>query len=288
MSHALKLDWRELAANCGFTEGPAAAGERIFFTSVNRGLLYGADLTGSGAKPVVETGGGPNGAALDHEGNVWIAQNGGKVVPTKSALPCEPSIQRVAKDGSVTVRARGRFSAPNDCAFGPDGRLWFTDPAGSTEEVNAKPGRLWAHDVATGEIELILDGLAHPNGLAFGLDPDYLFLAETHRKRIIMLSKSREGWRHAGVYFELAVGEPDGMAFDRSGRLWVAAGKGDALVIIEAGGKGSQVALLGPSFPTNLCFAGEDRRSLIVTAPKGGRLLCAMVDEPGLPLFGGA
>jgi len=281
----MKLEWRELAVNCGFTEGPVAAGERIVFTSINRGVLYEANLTGSGAKLVVETGGGPNGAALDRAGNVWVAQNGGKVVPTKSALPCEPSIQRVGKDKNVTVPARGKFSAPNDCAFGPDGRLWFTDPAGSTEDADPKPGRLWALDVASGEAELILDGLAHPNGLAFGLDPDYLFLGETRLKRIIKLAKFREGWRPAGVYFEMPVGEPDGMAFDRSGRLWVAATKADALVVIDVGGKGSQSVALGPSFPTNLCFAGHDLRSLVVTAPKGGRLLCATVDEPGLPLL---
>lgn len=282
----LRLEWREIAANHGFTEGPVAAGESVYFTSINRGMLYCVPLSGGTLEAAVETGGGPNGSALDARGNVWIAQNGGKVVPTKSKIECAPSIQRV-HDGRVSAVSSGRFSAPNDCAFGPDGRLWLTDPAGSTEDArsSAKPGRLWALDVASGELELILDGLAHPNGLAFGADPTELYVGETRRKQIIVLSKGGSGWRLRGIYADLPVGEPDGMAFDTAGRLWVAATKADALVIIEPGGKTFRTVPLGPSFPTNLCFAGKDRTSLVITAPKGGRVLRASVDTAGLPLL---
>jgi len=279
-----QLKWREVASNCGFTEGPVSRGDQILFTSINRGLLYVADLAGGGAKQFAETGGGPNGAALDVAGNIWVAQNGGKVVPTKSTVACPPSIQKVGTDGTVAVVAQAGFSAPNDCAFGPDGRLWFTDPTGSSEVHEPKPGRLWALDVKTGVCELILDGLAHPNGLAFGLDPTTLYVGETRRGHIIKLEKSPEGWRHAGVYAVLSHGEPDGMAFDQAGRLWVAATKADALVVIDAGGKTSRTVPIGPSFPTNVCFAGDDLRTLVVTAPKGGRVLCATVAEPGIKL----
>lgn len=283
----LNLEWRELAANCGFTEGPVARGNEVLFTSINRGALYVTDLVGSGAKQVVEIGGGPNGATLDAAGNVWIAQNGGKVLLTKSAIACPPSIQKVGRDGSVNIVAQAGFNSPNDCAFGPDGRLWFTDPTGSSVVQEPQPGCLRALDITTGECEVILDGLAHPNGLAFGLEPDTLFVGETHRGHIIKLVKSAEGWRHAGVYAVLSHGEPDGMAFDVSGRLWVAATKADALVVIDVGGKGSRLVPLGPSVPTNVCFAGADLCSLVVTAPKGGRVLCATVAEPGIRLAAG-
>lgn len=280
----LNLEWRELAAGCGFTEGPVARGNEVVFTSINRGMLFSVGLGGGEAQALVETGGGPNGLAIDAAGAIWVAQNGGKVVPTKSAIACVPSIQKVAADGSVSVVLQGGLNAPNDCAFGPDGRLWFTDPTGSSEVHEPKPGCLRALDVATGACEVILDGLAHPNGLAFGPEPDTLFVGETHRGHIIKLVKSADGWRHAGVYATLTHGEPDGMAFDASGCLWVAATKADALVVIAPGGKGQRLVPLGPSFPTNVCFAGADRRSLVVTAPKGGRVLCASVSEPGIPL----
>lgn len=282
----INLLWRELAANCGFTEGPVARAGEVYFTSINRGAVYRVPMAGGVAVQFAEAGGGPNGMAMDTKGNLWVAQNGGKVIPTKSTIRCAPSIQIITPQGQISTPSSSGFAAPNDCAFGPDGRLWFTDPAGSTEDAQPAPGRLWAMDIGSGNCEMILEGLAHPNGLAFGQDGDTLYVGETRRKQIIRLNQSAQGWRHAGVYAEMPVGEPDGMAFDTAGNLWVAATKADAIVVIRAGGKSFRIAPLGgPTFPTNVCFGGADMRSLVVTAPKGGRVLCSEVEVPGLPLL---
>jgi gluconolactonase len=281
----LDLTWTELAAGQGFLEGPVAVGDSVVFTSINRGMLYRVPLAGGDVMPVAETGGGPNGLALDRNGVLWVAQNGGGVVPSRSKLEVRPSIQRVTPDGQVGVACGSGLLAPNDCAFGPDGRLWFTDPHGSTIGEVRQPGRLWALDPVTGEAEKILGGLAHPNGLVFGPGGDDLFVGETHRGHIIRLRRNAHGWQPAGVYATLPVGEPDGMAFDMDGRLWVAASAGDAIVVFEPGGQDGSVIRLGPSFPTNLCFAGDDRRTLVVTLPKGGRVLSTRLQVAGLPLL---
>lgn len=280
----LAFEWTELAAGHGFLEGPVASGDGVVFTSINRGLLYRVPLAGGAVTTVAETGGGPNGLAIDGAGVLWVAQNGGKVVPSRSTLPCVPSIQRVAPDGRVGVALGSGLQAPNDCAFGPDGRLWFTDPHGSTTDAERRPGGLWALDTATGEAEQVLGGLAHPNGLVFGPEGDELFVGETHRGHVIRLRRDAHGWKHAGVYATLEVGEPDGMAFDMAGRLWVAASAGDAIVVFEPGGRDAGVVRLGPSFPTNLCFAGPDLRTLVATLPKGGRVVSTRVETPGLAL----
>lgn len=282
----LHLSWRELAAGFGFVEGPVVMGDRLAFTSINRGKVYRLPIAGGSVEMLAETGGGPNGTTLGADGELWVAQNGGHVVPTKSAIACAPSIQRISADGKVSTVSASGFSAPNDCAFGPDGRLWFTDPAGSTEDTRPRPGKLWAMEVGSGKCEMILDGLAHPNGLAFGPDSDLLYIGETRRRRIIRLQRSTRGWREAGVFAEMPVGEPDGMAFDTQGRLWVAATKADAVIMFSPDGKEFMRAPIGsPSFPTNLCFGGPGHRTLLVTAPKGGRVLAAEIDVPGLPLL---
>lgn len=281
----LVFDWTELAAGHGFLEGPVDCGDSVVFTSINRGMLYRVPLQGGTVTPVAETGGGPNGVAINRDGVLWVAQNGGHVVPSRSKLEAVPSIQRVTPDGRVSVAMGTGLLAPNDCAFGPDGRLWFTDPHGSTIGADRRPGALWALDTKSGEAEKILDGLAHPNGLVFGPGGDELFVGETHRGRIIRLRRNARGWEHAGAYATLEVGEPDGMAFDMDGRLWVAASAGDAIVVFGPGARDASVVRLGPSFPTNLCFAGADRRTLVVTLPKGGRVISTRVDTAGLPLL---
>ena len=179
------FDWTELAAGHGFLEGPVDCGNSVVFTSINRGLLYRVPLQGGAVTQVAETGGGPNGLAINRDGVLWVAQNGGYVVPSRSKLEAVPSIQRVTPDGRVSVAMGTGLLAPNDCAFGPDGRLWFTDPHGSTIGAERRPGALWALDTKSGEAEKILDGLAHPNGLVFGPAGDELFVGETHRGRII-------------------------------------------------------------------------------------------------------
>src|SRR3546814_16390301 len=93
-------------------------------------------------------GGGPNGAAVGPDGKVYVCNNGGcfhweDVMGLTLPGPVPPSwtggaIQRVALQTGVveTVytastqpdRARIPPRAPNDNAFDPPGRLWFSAP----------------------------------------------------------------------------------------------------------------------------------------------------------------
>ncbi len=73
------------------------------------------------------------------DGALYVAQNGGK---EGSAKPAAPGIQLIAGD---TVRhLAGGLDAPNDCCFGPDGRLYFTDPRGWVAPGEVQPGRVYA------------------------------------------------------------------------------------------------------------------------------------------------
>jgi gluconolactonase len=278
--------WDTVARDAGFTEGCTPFRDGIAFVAINRGTVTLASLDGSAPVTVHEVGGGPNGAAVDRHGQVWIAQNGGQVVPTKSSLPVVPGIQRVNQDGVVDQVASDGLLAPNDLAFGPDGRLWFTDPRGSTE--HPQLGAVWALDVTDGRLDLILDNLDHPNGLAFTPDGLSLLVGETRARHVIALQPADDGrWRHTGVFCEYPDGEPDGMAFDHLGRLWVAGSAGHNLAVFAPDGRVEHVMSLGPSFPTNVCFAGRRLDTVVVAAAKGGRILAARAPVPGVALFGG-
>ncbi|MBX9472367.1 SMP-30/gluconolactonase/LRE family protein [Microcella sp.] len=277
--------WRMLAEGYGFVEGPVARGNLVDFVSVNRGVVYRAALDGTGATKLRELGGGPNGAAADASG-LWVVNNGGRVMDGKSEITTDPGIQRIGLDGSVSAWLRSDLHAPNDCAFGPDGRLWFTDPYGRLlPPVDGPQGRVWAFNPSDGEFELIAEGLPHPNGLAFSADGSELYVTDTKDCSVVAFDVDGAGVRRGREVSVLPHGQPDGMAFDLEGRLWIAATTSEGICVLETDGSWSFIDL-GDSFPTNLCFAGDELTTLVVTAARGGRVIARDAVAPGVPLFG--
>jgi gluconolactonase len=277
--------WRLLAEGCGFVEGPVARGGIVDFVSVNRGVVYRAALDGSGTTLLSELGSGPNGAAADATG-LWVVNNGGRVMEGKSEITIDPGIQRIADDGTVDAWLRSDLHAPNDCAFGPDGRLWFTDPYGRLLPPAEGPqGRVWAFDPADGGFELIAEHLPHPNGLAFTADGSQLYVTDTRDRSVVAFDVDGSGLRTSRPVAVLPKGQPDGMAFDVAGRLWIAATTSEGICVLEPDGSWSFVDL-GDSFPTNVCFAGEHLTTMVLTAARGGRVLAREADAPGVALFG--
>src|SRR5205823_2716542 len=116
-----------LASNLGFPEGPVVMPDRsIVFCDGNVGqLLRWKD---GAVDTFAETGGSPWGAVLGSDGAIYVTQGGN--VPGSPDQSAVAGIQRVNPDGSVdmlSTRIAGHeLAGPNDLAFGPDGRLWFT------------------------------------------------------------------------------------------------------------------------------------------------------------------
>jgi gluconolactonase len=256
-----------LAASIGFTEGPVwlpATGE-LLVTSISRGLLYRVPLRGDEAEVAAETGGGPNGLALAPGGVVCVAQNGNATIQSRSPREVSPGIQ-LARGDDVEDAVVSGCGAPNDLVVGPDGLLWFTDPHPSDPCVRT-------YDFESGRVERVLDGIPFPNGLAFGLDQDQLFVADSESGSILRYELGG-GLRGPTVFASVPGGGPDGIAFDREGNLYVAAFDADEVAVFDAEGHRAATFPTGErSRPTNLCFAGDDLSTLVVTAASGGRVL---------------
>jgi gluconolactonase len=275
---------RELAARVGFTEGPVWDGSRLFVTSISRGKLYEVPLDGSEPHEAFDLGGGPNGAAAATDGSVWVAQNGGHIITSLPEPVVPPGIQRCA-NGTVSYVATEGLQAPNDLAFAPDGALWFTDPHARLDRGTPKPGRLWRLPPGAATPELMLDDRPHPNGLAFSADGSTLYLVETIPRHIVAFPVGSGGALGAPEVVVRFDGEPDGMAVDSQGGLYVAChNQDDALMICEPDGAIRRRIALEGMFPTNVCFAGDDLMTIVVTAPKGGRVIAIETDVPGLAI----
>lgn len=290
--------WVVLGSDLGFTEGPVWTGSELYVASVSRGLVLrlasamltrGRPAPSAGEAPAdvsvaVETGGGPNGLALRHDGSLWIAQNG--IGHRGRNLGAKPGIQRleVATGVVSTVLGEG-LVAPNDLAWGSDGRLWFSDPAGSPI-ADPPPSCVRALDPSTGRCAVAVDGVLYPNGLAFDPLSGELFVAESATRRIKRYDVAGEVPVALGTFAILDRGQPDGIAFDRRGHLYVATMNGDEVVVLDRGGSVElRLAVPGPAMVTNVCFAGPGLEFLVATAAKGGRVLAMPAPHPGAPLL---
>lgn len=263
------MDIMEIASGIGFTEGPLwTQDDRLLVTSMSRGLVYEVALDG-GVVAEVETGGGPNGLAQDDSGTVWVAQNGGVIVASRSDRSVAPGLQEI-EDGTARDTLVEGCLAPNDLIQGPDGRIWFTDPGGPG---STGPGKVCAYDRTSGKMEVLTEGIDFPNGLAFDASGEVFHLAETRTGRILQYRWDGSALKEMGVFATLAAG-PDGLEVDAEGNLYVALPEADMIAVLAPGGRElDPVRFDGPTFPTNVCFAGPARDVLVVTAAKGGRVL---------------
>jgi gluconolactonase len=270
------------AEDLGFIEGPVWDGEArtLSLVSISRGRVYTLDGRG-GRLAEYETGGGPNGLVKARDG-LLVAQNGGIFGAAGAAAP---GVQSVGS-GDVRYVASERFTAPNDLAFGPDGRLYVTDPMTDRAILEPVEGRVFACDLATGEAELVIEGRLCPNGLAFTADGQGLLLAQTQPRLIERFAIQKGKLVSQGVFCNLVSGRPDGLALDAEGGLWICTPGTGGIEVFDAGGSFVRRIEIGPgSMTTNLCFGGLDDRSLFVTAAGWGQVLRLDVGVAGAPLF---
>ena len=274
---------RVVATDLGFVEGPVWTSDgRLLVTSVSHGKIY--EVRSGDPRVVAETGGGPNGMAEGVDGALYVAQNGGfEGAEERPAKPASPGIQLIAED-AVRHLAEG-LDAPNDCCFGPDGRLYFTDPGLWAAPDKVRPGRVYALP-PDGTPELLVEGPSFPNGIAFGPDPSQLYVTETYGRRVLVYPLRDGSLGEAREFCRIAPGMPDGCCFDEEGRLYVAATAGEEVQVFDSDGRCVERLPCGEnSLPTNCCFGGADGHTLFVTDSRGERVLAFELDVAGLPLF---
>jgi gluconolactonase len=256
-----------LAAGIGFTEGPLwSAAEGLLVTSMSRGLIYRVALDGAEPEVAAETGGGPNGLAPGPGDTVCVAQNGAATIQSRSPRPVNAGIQLIGVGGAVEDVLTEGCGTPNDLAFGPDGLLWFTDPGA------ARP-RVCTLDLDSGRLEVAIEGIPFPNGIAFGIDADVLFVVDSESGEILRY-RLEGGAPRGPEVFASAPGGPDGIALDADGNLYAALFHADEVAVFDPRGQRVETLSTGAgSRPTNCCFAGADLTTLVVTAASGGRVL---------------
>ena len=189
-------------------------------------------------------------------------------VPGSGDPSAVPGIQRVNADGTVELLASEiaghPLAGPNDLAFGPDGRLWFTDSGTEHDDRSrrAQPGRLFVLD-ASGDGELVIERPdVYPNGIAFDAQ-GRLYWTESMGHRVCRLEDGE-----AVTFAQLSDDHvPDGMAFAADGRLFVCTTISGGVTVLSPDGEVLEEITLG-EHATNCIFDGP---TLYVTATEGRR-----------------
>jgi len=291
----VKRPVEHLAHGLGHPEGPDVLPDgRIVFveTYTSRIAAWSPER---GVHLYADCGGGPNACVLGSDGCVYITQNGGTVGPWKADVMSEPSIQKAWPDGRVEIictEIGGRkLLAPNDLSFGPDGRLYFTDPGEYDPANRPDAGSLYAlNPDGTGELLRELDG-TYPNGIAVDADGSAVWV-ESYTLHVHRL-------RADGSVEELHTlpdGHiPDGLKVAADGSLWITtftsggvdivAADGTPLDFLETGGVQCNCI-----FHDGFLYLTDFGEGAQVTsaAPMIGRLSRVPVDVKGMPLHRGA
>ncbi|CAM8831369.1 SMP-30/gluconolactonase/LRE family protein [Burkholderia pseudomallei] len=217
-------------------------------------------------------------------------------------VTCEHLTRRVTRteyDGSITVLAERfagkRFNSPNDVIVKSDGSIWFSDPDFGIQsfyegekQASEMPERVYRIDPQTGAVDIVVDGVLGPNGLAFSPDEAMLYVVESKgRPRTIRaygVAADGRTLRNGRVLIDAAQGTPDGFRIDVNGNLWCGWGMGtDELdgvrVFTPEGDAIGHIAL--PERCANVCFGGRHRNRLFMAASHG--LYSLYVNRQGVP-----
>ncbi len=207
-----------------------------------------------------------NGNYVDLEGRLVSAQH------------LTHGITRTEHDGAVNMlvdRYEGnRLNSPNDLVVKSDGSIWFTDPPygilsdreGSKRDSELAGNFVYRFDPDTGELELVVDNMDRPNGIAFSSDEAILYVADTGKPRNVIAFDVAADGRTLSNKREFTVirpGASDGFRCDVKGNIWTSAADGIQCYTAQAERIGK---ILVPEQSTaNCCFGGPDFTMLYIT-----------------------
>jgi gluconolactonase len=299
------MDIQLVTEGLEFPEGPIAMADgSIILTEIKGQRL--TRVTPDGKKEtVVDTGGGPNGAAIGPDGAIYITNNGGAfewldnmglTIPGPTpASHTGGMIQRydlaTKKLTTIYDSCEGRrLIGPNDIVFDKAGGMWFTDHGCSTPE-GRKFGGIYYAKTDGSHISRQRDHLISPNGIGLSPDETVVYAADTQLGRLWAFDVVEPGVLappagfapgriiHNLQGFQLL----DSLAVEAGGKVCVA-------TIINGGITAFDPAGTVEHFPfpdlvcTNIVFGGADMMDAWITASSTGKLFKVRWPRPGLKL----
>jgi gluconolactonase len=260
-----------------FLEGPSFdRGGNLYCVDLVFGRIFCVDTNGK-FHLVAEYDGAPNGLKIHRDGRLFVADRQHGIIVIN---PATKRIQHVLERYDLEP-----FKGPNDLVFSPAGDLYFTDQ-GTSDLINAT-GRVFRLG-ADGRLELLLDKLPSPYGIALDPSGRVLYVALTRANSIIKVPVLPDGRLSRVLNFiQLSGGGgPDGVAVDGDGGLAVAHPLLGAVWLFDSRGQPTlRVNLCRGILGTNVAYGGPDGRRLYITEAETGTIQIADVPIAGSVMF---
>lgn len=213
-------------------------------------------------------------------------------------VACEHSKRRVSrteKDGTIVTLAieygGKRLNSPNDVVIKSDGSIYFTDPTFGLSAPSGIPG---SQELAfrgvyrllpeSKTLQLLVDDISVPNGLAFSPDEKVLYIADTSSNKVFAFDVRPDGTLANRRVFIKMSGFPDGIKTDINGNLYVATSYSNIKIYDNTGTYLGDI--ITPLVMTSNCaFGGPNNTTLFIT---GESSVCRIqLKIPGLPIITG-
>ena len=239
-----------LAFGYGLAEAPRVDAEgRLYFTDVVDGGVFRLERDRT-ITTVLAKRRGCGGLVLHQQGGVVVS--GRNVVHVRDAATrVLLEVEGVLGFNDLTTDARGRVyvGSLRSSAFTAGPRV---------------PGELWR--IAADGATQLYDGIEFANGVGFSPDGRTLYHSNYSEGYVLAHDIDDAGNASARrVFARMPRGNPDGLAVDESGSVWVALGPGGGIGRFAADGSLTEIVDVPANFVTSLCFGGDDRRDLYVT-----------------------
>lgn len=254
-----------------FTEGPQwrEAEADLVFTDIPANTIYRYQPGGAPA-PLVNPSNNANGLAVDGNGVLLAAEHGSRSV-TRAGSPTPVASQFEGK----------RLNSPNDLIVADDGTIYFTDPPYGIQDNERELDIMGVFRVAPdGTLTAEHRGplTARPNGIGLSPDGGILYVADTADGNVYRFPLQLSGALGPRSVFAQTAGNPDGLAIDIGGNVFVTTSAG-VEVFSPTGSRWGAIAV--PLQPSNCAFGDADHRTLYITART--TLYRVRLAHPGLP-----
>jgi gluconolactonase len=260
----------QIATGFTFTEGPIWMAD---------GSLHFSDMPGDkrrrwhpeeGVTVLRDPSNKCNGMTRDNDGNLIVCEH------------VTSSVVRESPHGTLETLATHwgdkELNSPNDVIVARDGSIIFTDPTygrmpgfGLEREQELDFQGVYRIPAGGGDLQLLVDDFAQPNGLCFSTDESLLYINDTDRAHIRVFDVGSDHQLSNGRVFaenigtaDLAKGDlVDGMKLDEQGNVYVTGPEGVWVISPEGEHLGT---IKVPESVGNVNWGDDDWQTLYIPA----------------------